>query len=217
MPTPAWVVPAINALMTAGAAFIGYRGQRDTNREQRDVMRETHAFQERMSNTSAQRAIADYKAAGLNPALAYDRGASSPSGASAIIGNATQAAINNALAVSRQRQELKQSAEQHRENIKLTREQAAATKAQNHLSMTNASLMTDQGNLIRQQRRFNEIWQPYETRFKDAEATLRELAIPGMKNTAAFEEMLGKAGKGIGTARTLSEIIKNINPRSFFR
>ncbi|WNK13285.1 MAG: DNA pilot protein [Microvirus sp.] len=78
----AWEAAAISAGANILGGFLQQSGANDRNNAQISAAREQMAFQERMSSTAYQRAMADMRAAGLNPILAYQKGgASTPGGA----------------------------------------------------------------------------------------------------------------------------------------
>lgn len=200
------------AAAAAGAAILSTGGQLFANDQNRAEAERNRRFQERMSSTAVQRSVADYRAAGLNPGLAYDKGASTPGGAQAQIGDPVTAGISSAQRTKELMTQLQIAKEQSAADLELK-------KVQRYKMLHEADLALENKLEVQRQRNFNTANEPVQRSFNLAQAyissaqgQLLAAEIPGAKNTAAFETRLGEskpgATWGIASARALAELLK---------
>lgn len=176
------------------SGMFGAHGQIQQNKMNRELARETMAFQERMSNTAAQRSTEDFRKAGLNPALAYERTASTPGGATATAGSPLSAGISSAKASS-----------QFRQDMEIARQQNAADVA---LKTAQTDNLVSSANEIRQRIAFTALAQPFELRHGKATAALQEYLLPAARNEAQWAEIMGKWAPALSTAKNVSSLFQ---------
>lgn len=227
-----WLKPIANAagaLLGVGGQVAGQMVANDQSRAEAERDRQ---FQERMSSTAVQRSVKDYEAAGLNPALAYDRSASSPGGAQATIGNPTAGATANALQYAQTKQALqmaKLDMAQKRADIAKTRvdtdvsaatgsAQAALMEAQRLTEvsgryqdlMASANLKEYEKRRLMQLTKFEAVMQPASIHQANLRNLLLEAELPGAQNEATYQRFIGPYAKGIGTAREAAGLLGGI-------
>lgn len=179
--------PILGAALATGAA--DFIGGLFTNRANRGEAAANRRFQERMSSTAAQRAVEDYRKAGLNPALAYDRPASSPGGSQAVMENPVGKAVSSALAVRMAKSQL---AVNEQTALKLQAD-TGKTKVEGANALMAGDLLQKQVLLAGQDLALRTALQPHQVRAAAIANISAQYGLDKAQAESAYYRMMGVA------------------------
>lgn len=182
MAIPAAVPIAVGGIALAGSII--------RNIQQAKEAQKQREFQERLSDTSYQRAVKDMRLAGINPMLAFQQGgASTPGGAQATVEDVAGPAVSSALQARRLSQEIR--------NMKAVedrdRSSANTIRIQGFLAGEDINVRRDQREMLHS-----------DIRFRDMSTAMVRLGMPEAMNRARVaESQFGRKGAFVQRMREL--------------
>jgi len=179
--------------MLTGGAYSNNAAIRDANQQNIKLAQDQMAWQERMSNSAYERATADMRRAGLNPALAYQNGgASTPSGSLATVqaerpgdvGAGFANSAKSAGSLSASMQNLTADTGQKESTVKLNNANADVAHVQAQKITATAKETETNTRLLEQ----NLQKAKHETKRAKAEAKIKEAEAPVVEATSKYDK-----------------------------